>query len=88
MSNESEIQRLERVYRTYRESPSKQAQWDPENPGNRAILRERNEEMEGLLRTQGLLPLSGQIALEVGCSEKRHARSVVSGLEDADTRAN
>ena len=67
MPTEHEVQRLEKVYRTYRGSQSVKAKWDAENPGNRAILQERNRGMEGLLAAQGLLPLLGRKVLEVGC---------------------
>ena len=67
MNDESEVQRLERVYRAYHESPATRAQWEDTNPGNRATLRDRQLGIERLLHTHGFLPLAGRRALEVGC---------------------
>lgn len=67
MPTDHEVERLKRVYRTYRESEAIQAQWDSGNPGNRAILGERQEIVEQLLKTQGFLPLSNRRVLEIGC---------------------
>jgi len=63
----SEIGRLKQVYRTYRESLCIQAQWDESNPGNRAILLERQSAIRDLLGTHGYLPLARRKILEVGC---------------------
>ncbi len=67
MSTDHEVERLTHVYRTYRESHAIQAQWDESNPGNRAILRERQWAIRHLLSTHGFLPLTGRRVLEVGC---------------------
>ena len=63
----SEIGRLKQVYRTYRESRAVQTQWDESNPGNRAILLERQSAIRDLLGTHGYLPLKDRRVLDVGC---------------------
>ncbi len=67
MPTHHEITRLERVYRSYRESPAVQAQWDEANPGNQAILFERQNGIRKLLDTHGFLPLRNRKVLDVGC---------------------
>jgi ubiquinone/menaquinone biosynthesis C-methylase UbiE len=67
MPTDSEVRRLIQVYKAYNESPDIQAQWSYDNPGNRAILRERERTLAQLLERRGLLPLHGRSVLEVGC---------------------
>lgn len=67
MANEKEIERLKRVYKTYSLDPSVQARWDARNPGNRAIMAERQREVARCLASNGMFPLGGYRILEVGC---------------------
>lgn len=64
---EPEVERIARVYGNYRDDPDIQAQWRADNPGNRAIVQEREREMKRLLRAHGRWPLDGCTILEVGC---------------------
>jgi ubiquinone/menaquinone biosynthesis C-methylase UbiE len=63
----SEADRIADVYRAYRETEAKQALWDEGNPGNQAILRERQSKTYKVLYSNGFLPLNGKKILEVGC---------------------
>lgn len=67
MNADHEVQRLKQVYRSYRESQIIQAQWDETNPGNRAIMHERQQAFKALLSQHGLLPLTERKILDVGC---------------------
>ena len=64
---DQEVERLRSVYRAYRESPAVQAQWDGNNPGNRAIVAERQRATRAVLNAAGYLPLKNHTVLEVGC---------------------
>ena len=77
MPSDHEVQRLAQVYRTYRESHAIQAQWDESNPGNHAILRERQRGIRRLLSTHGFLPLTGRRVLEVGCGSGKVLASLL-----------
>lgn len=67
MKTNSEARRLSKVYAFYEEQGYRQTKWSPGNAGNRAMLRERRDRMERLLRDRGLFPLSRQRILDVGC---------------------
>jgi SAM-dependent methyltransferase len=67
MPTDHEVRRLAQVYKAYRDSAGVQAQWSYENPGNRAVLQERQRALARLLEEQQYLPLQSRIVLEIGC---------------------
>jgi ubiquinone/menaquinone biosynthesis C-methylase UbiE len=67
MTQLEEIQRLSRIFEGYDLDPATQTRWDTHNPGNTAILRERQRMTYKLLDAAGQLPLSGRRVLEIGC---------------------
>jgi SAM-dependent methyltransferase len=62
-----EVARLQAVSSTYHEDQKFQIKWSNTNPGNQAILLERMQLLERILRAAGYLPLAQQQILEVGC---------------------
>ncbi len=62
-----EAERIGRTYERYRSSPSHVARHAGGNPGNQAIVAERDRAVDGLLREVGLAPLTGRRVLDVGC---------------------
>lgn len=67
MQSNREIERLKTVYEGYRSDPGKQGQWCNKNPGNRAILQERQIKIQRLLEAHHFLPLDDKSILEIGC---------------------
>lgn len=67
MPTHSEVERLQKVYRSYHGSQVIQAQWSEANPGNQAILRERTRALGQSLHGAGFLPLAPYRVLDVGC---------------------
>ena len=67
MSNQHEVERIKQVYGRYQGDAHIQAQWDNQNPGNQAVLAERQTKMGKLLQKHGFYPLRGLKVLEVGC---------------------
>ncbi|NQT89896.1 MAG: class I SAM-dependent methyltransferase [Candidatus Omnitrophica bacterium] len=67
MSSDREITRLRQAYKGYRQDPAVQMQWDGNNRGNRAIVRERQAAIEDILKASGMVPLTGRKILDVGC---------------------
>lgn len=67
MATDQEVERLEEVYRQYRESDTIRVQWSETNPGNRAIVGERTRMLAQMLRRAGLLPLANRRILDIGC---------------------
>ncbi len=65
--SDDEVQRIQRVYQGYQESGAATTRWDKRNPGNRAIVAERQSAVRRLLRDRGWLPLTDRRVLEVGC---------------------
>lgn len=63
---DEEIQRIIKVYQTY-EDEVVQKRWSLDNPGNKAILIERQRAMQEILKTYGFWPLNGFRILDVGC---------------------
>jgi ubiquinone/menaquinone biosynthesis C-methylase UbiE len=85
MPSDHEAQRLAQVYNGYRQSASVQARWDIHNPGNYAILRERQATIRRLLGARGWLPLAGRAILEVGCGSGKELASMRGlGAQPAD----
>ncbi|HZP41132.1 MAG TPA: methyltransferase domain-containing protein [Candidatus Binatia bacterium] len=68
MTTEEEVARLRHVYGTYRLSPAVRARSDGTNPGNRAMVAERDAAVRELLAVHGLLPLGERTVLEIGCN--------------------
>lgn len=74
---DSEIQRLSAVYRGYSERGLGSTKWSPDNPGNQAIVRERDKRLHALLETCGFLPLGARRILDLGCG----MGGVLAGLQ-------
>ena len=70
-SEDMELERLRDVYDDYSSSPDVAARWSMDNPGNRAIITERDNRILALLRRGGLVPLTSARILDVGCGEGR-----------------
>jgi SAM-dependent methyltransferase len=66
VGQDSEATRIARVYRGYRVA-GRAALYNPSNPGNRAIVKERLTLTQRLLERAGLADLSNQRVLDVGC---------------------
>lgn len=62
-----EVKRLVEVYQNYRENSLINMKWSLTNPGNRAIVEERNRLMTRLLQGHGFFPLTQRRILDVGC---------------------
>ena len=69
-----EVDRLLRTYAGRAAHPT----WDTTNPGNRAIIRERERHTARLLGRHGFVPLTGRPVLEIGCS---HGATLASLLQ-------
>ena len=65
MSTEQEVQRLQQVYRGYREQGLGQTQWAESNPGNAAIACARDSRLRTALEASGFFPLAGKRILYV-----------------------
>lgn len=76
MQTDREVERLKKIYKGYQSDPAKQAQWSSENPGNRVILRERQNAIQQLLDAHHFLPLDDKRILEIGCG----SGNVLAGL--------
>ena len=74
---QTESERIRQVYAGYRERGLSQGKWSEDNPGNRAILRERQTMAASMLAEGGRLPLENQEVLEVGCGSGKVLRSLV-----------
>lgn len=66
-SPEQELERIRTVYAAYDRSSRVQRRWDPRNPGNVAIEREKARRIEHLLRNSGHWPAAHDRVLEIGC---------------------
>lgn len=67
METDDEVQRLTKVYEDYRESHGKRESWDSNNPGNKAISKERQKAISQLLQDQKIPSLEKRKILEIGC---------------------
>lgn len=66
-SAEQELERIRAVYAAYDRSARVQRRWDPDNPGNQAIEREKARRIERLLLGTGRWPAVHERVLEIGC---------------------
>lgn len=81
---DTEAARIARVYEGYRVA-GRGSLYDPSNPGNRAILRERLRWTRRALQRAGLANLRGRRVLDVGCGVGRElARMQEFGAASAD----
>jgi ubiquinone/menaquinone biosynthesis C-methylase UbiE len=80
----SEVDRLTKVYRTYRESDAIQTLWDVQNLGNQAILRERQHKTHQVLNSYGFIPLNRKKILEVGCGTGKTLANLIEFGADAE----
>jgi ubiquinone/menaquinone biosynthesis C-methylase UbiE len=62
MENSPEVERITNVYNQYQTS-----KWDEAQPGNSAILQERQKRLQQMLQQQGNWPLADKQILDVGC---------------------
>ena len=67
MESSSEVQRIRSVYHEYACHGLGNSKWSSSNPGNEAIIRERNQKILDFLLNAGFLPLSERRILDVGC---------------------
>lgn len=65
--NSREVERLKRVYDHYRAAGICRARWSADNPGNQAILREREVLLRQLLAAHDFWPLGHRRILDIGC---------------------
>jgi len=65
--HDSEVQRLNAVYRGYSDRKLGSSKWSPSNPGNQAIIHERDAIVLDLLQRWGFLPLGERRILDLGC---------------------
>ncbi|MGO8763059.1 MAG: class I SAM-dependent methyltransferase [Desulfobaccales bacterium] len=65
--DDSEILRLKDVYRNYLKNGVARTKWSKTNPGNQAMLSERNEKVLESLRDNGFFPLNTRKVLDLGC---------------------
>lgn len=77
MTTKHETERLRQVYRSYRESRIIQTRWGGSNPGNRAMMDERQQAIKTLLSLRGFLPLTDRKILDVGCGSGRVLASLL-----------
>ena len=82
MSTEQEVQRLQQVYRGYREQGLGQTQWAESNPGNAAIACARDSRLRTALEASGFFPLAGKRILDVGCG----GGGILSGYQNWGAR--
>lgn len=78
MNTTHEVQRLADVYRGYGESTAAQTRWDEYNPGNHAILQERQHTIKQLLTRESWLTLQHQRVLDVGCGTGKELARLLS----------
>lgn len=79
---QQEADRLTQVYRSYRENEAIQARWVEDNPGNWAILCERQQRTRKMLGGYPRFLLSECKVLEVGCG----AGKVLASLAEMGVR--
>jgi ubiquinone/menaquinone biosynthesis C-methylase UbiE len=83
MGMDKEVERLKSVYRDYSLDASVQTRWDARNPGNRALAAERQREVARRLAANGMLPLTDQRILEIGCG----TGEVLAGMKSLGARS-
>lgn len=82
MPTDEEVERLQQVYRGYRERGLGRTQWAESNPGNAAIARARDAKLRHHLEASGLLPLAEKRVLDVGCG----GGNILSGYQEWGAR--
>jgi len=65
--NRSEIERITAVYRGYREEGKGNSKWGAHQPGNRAMMLERQCALKKMLGALGLHSFANKKLLEIGC---------------------
>jgi SAM-dependent methyltransferase len=65
--HDSEVERLNAVYREYSERKLGSSKWSPANRGNQAIVQERDRILRHLLDNSGFSPLGQRRILDIGC---------------------
>jgi len=78
MPADREVDRIRKVYQTYRESWPVQANWDSRNHGNRAMLREGQRAIARCLGAHWYAALADSRVLEIGCGSGGILASLVS----------
>src|SRR5438128_579479 len=74
---QAEEERIRTAYRLRDARPARGTKRDPENLGNRAYLRARDQELARLVRDLDLLPVGGRRAIEIGCGTGSVLRKLV-----------
>lgn len=82
MPTEPEVERLQQVYRGYRERGLGRTQWAESNPGNAAMARARDARLRATLEATGFFPLARKRILDVGCG----GGGILSGYQDWGAR--
>jgi SAM-dependent methyltransferase len=72
MTNSTEVERITQVYQQYQTG-----KWDENQPGNRAMLQERQDRLKRLLQQQGYWPLADKEIMDVGCGVGRVLATLV-----------
>jgi glycosyltransferase involved in cell wall biosynthesis/ubiquinone/menaquinone biosynthesis C-methylase UbiE len=65
--NQEELLRIRRVYSDYAKNPGFFTKWDPQNPGNKLIVNEREQHIQNLLKQHKFWPVENLKVLDVGC---------------------
>jgi ubiquinone/menaquinone biosynthesis C-methylase UbiE len=65
--HDSEVDRLNAVYREYSDRKFGSSKWSPTNRGNQAMVQERDRILGQLLDTSGVRPLGDRRILDIGC---------------------
>jgi SAM-dependent methyltransferase len=67
MESWTEVARIRAAYREYAMRHFAQSKWSRSNPGNQAILHERDSQLRDRLERAGFFPLSRWRMLDLGC---------------------
>jgi SAM-dependent methyltransferase len=81
-AHDTEVQRLTAVYREYSDRNLGSSKWSPANPGNQAIVEERDRILGQLLDNSGFRPLGDRRILDIGCG----AGGVLANLQQWGAR--
>src|SRR5687767_5484899 len=75
---QTESDRIRNVYAEYGKRGWAKSKWSAGNPGNLAILREREQKIAAVLSATGFMPLRERRILEVGCGSGTVLRGLVN----------